>query len=123
MEFNIGMEENIAVLDLVGDLVAGTGEELEKHVAELIDKKCVNIIFQMNKINFMDSSGLKYCYKISRALSEKNGTLVFVQPNKAVGKVFHITGADRKLNLASSKADGLKLVRENINKAIQQGGT
>lgn len=118
MGFNIGMEDNIAVLDLVGDLVAGTGEELEKHVAELIEKKCVHIIFQMNRISFMDSSGLKCCVKISRALSEKNGMLVFVQPNGSVGKVFHITGADRKLSIATSKADGLKLVRENISKAV-----
>ena len=76
----------------------------------------------MNKVNFMDSSGLKYCFKISRELSEKNGKLVFVQPNEAVGKVFHITGADRKLSFADSKSGGLKLVRENISKSVQQGG-
>ena len=122
MEFNIGMEENIAILDLVGELVAATGEELEKHVSELMEKKCVNIIFQMNKINFMDSSGLKYCFKIGKELSEKNGMLVFVQPNEAVGKVFHITGADRKLSIVKSKADGLKLIRENINRTVGQGG-
>lgn len=114
MEFNIGMEDNVVVLDLAGNLIASTGEELKEHVEKLLKDNCVNIILQMSKIHFMDSSGLRFCFNINKMLSEKNGTLVFVQPNEAVSKVFHITGADKKLNITASKLDGMKLIQENI---------
>jgi len=114
MEFNIGMDGDIVIMGLTGDLVAGSIEEFKAQVSKLTDKNFVNILLELSKVGFMDSSGLGSCIAAHKLLKGKNGMIVFSQPNDSVGKVFRITRADQKLDIVTSKSDGIKKLQEKI---------
>ena len=114
MEINIGMDGDIVIMDLNGDLVASTAEELKTQVSKLNEKNFRYVLVDISKINFMDSSGLGACMAVHKSLSEKNGLLVLAKPSEAVAKVFRITRADQKLKVIPSKQEGIKLLHDAI---------
>jgi len=114
MEFNIGMDGDVVILGAAGDLVASTAEEFKSQISKLADKNFVNILLDMSNVNFMDSSGLGSCIAAHKLLDGKNGIIVFAQPNDSVSKIFRITRADQKLNIVSSKLEGIKRLHEKM---------
>jgi len=114
MEISIGMEGDVVIMDITGDLVASTAEELKSQVAKLGEKKFHYILADISKIGFMDSSGLGACMAVHKTLAEKNGLLVLAKPSEAVGKVFRITRADQKLKIAPTKQEGLRMIQNAI---------
>ena len=114
MEIGIGMDGDVVIMDITGDLVASTADELKTHISKLSEKKFNFVLADISKINFMDSSGLGACMAIHKALSEKNGLLVLARPTEAVAKVFRITRADQKIKVAPTKQDGIKMLHDAI---------
>lgn len=114
MEFNIGMEGDVVIIDIKGDLVASTAEEFKSQVSKLGEKKFYFILADLSNVNFMDSSGLGSCMAIHKSLSEKNGALVLARPTEGVAKVFRITRADQKLKVVPTKQDGIKAVQDAV---------
>lgn len=114
MEINIGMDGDTVVLDLSGDLVASSAEELKAQVAKLIEKNFRYVMLDMGKVGFMDSSGLGACMAVHKTLAEKSGLVVCAQPSDAVSKIFRITRADKKIAVAASRSDGIKALHDRI---------
>ncbi|GAF86750.1 unnamed protein product [marine sediment metagenome] len=112
MEIKIGMQDNVVVLSLAGDLVASSAENLINKVRELVRKKFTRIIIDMSKVNFMDSSGLGACMASYKALSAQNGILVITGPKETAKKIFRLTKADKKLNITPSKPEALKIIHQ-----------
>lgn len=114
MEINIGMDGDIVIVDITGDLVASTAEDFKGQILKLTEKNFNYILVDMSKINFMDSSGLGTCMAIHKLLNGKEGQLVCAKPNEAIAKVFRITRADQKLNIAATKNDGIKYLHTKL---------
>ncbi len=114
MEFNIGMDGDVVIMSITGDLVASSVEEFKSQVAKLADKKFHFILVEMSKVNFMDSSGLGACMAVHKMLSGKNGMMVLARPSEPVGKVLRLTRADQKLNIASTPRDGINVLHDAI---------
>lgn len=111
MDITLGsMDNDVVVVGLVGDLVAGTAEELKRQVEKLLQKKFNKILVELANVNFMDSSGLGACMSMHKMVAEHNGRIAFVKPNETVAKVFRITRADQKLALVKSKGEGHQLL-------------
>lgn len=120
MQINIGMDGDIVVMDLNGDLVASTAEELKSQVAKLTEKNFIYILMEMSKVTFMDSSGLGACMAVHKTMLDLKGALVCARPSEAVGKVFRITRADQKINIAATKQEGINLLMSKIIEARQK---
>lgn len=114
MEINVGMDGEVVVLDMTGDLVASTAEELKGQVSKLIEKNFNYVLLDMSKVNFMDSSGLGACIAAHKTLNENNGMFVCAKPSETVSKVFRVTRADSKLSIAPTRNDGVRLLHEKI---------
>lgn len=114
MEISIGMDGDVVIMDITGDLVASTADELKAQVSKLSEKKFHFVLADISKVTFMDSSGLGACMAVHKALLEKNGLLVLARPTEAVAKVFRITRADQKLKVVSAKQDGIKAIHDAI---------
>ena len=107
MEITLGsMDSDVVVVGLVGDLVAGTAEELKRQIEKLLQKNFNKILVELANVNFMDSSGLGACMALHKMVGEHKGRIAFVKPNDTVAKVFRITRADQKLALVKSKTEG-----------------
>ncbi|MDP2156709.1 MAG: STAS domain-containing protein [Nitrospirota bacterium] len=111
MEISISMEGDFVVADVAGDLVASTAEDLKAQMGKLIEKNFLFVILELSKVNFMDSSGLGACMAAHKAFIEKKGSLVCTKPSETVAKVFRVTRADQKLNMAGTRLDAIKFLQ------------
>ena len=67
MEILLEHVNGIDVLKLKGRLDASSAEDMKEQVSALARDKCVNLVIDMDAIEFVDSSGLG-CIAFSRSL-------------------------------------------------------
>lgn len=114
MEIKLEMDNEVVVLKLTGDLVAGTADDLKAQIAKLIEKKYLFILLDLGKVDFMDSSGLGACIAIMRDLSAVNGLLTCTGLKENIGKIFRMTRADRKIMIFDTRQDAVGALLEKM---------
>jgi len=119
MEINISMDGDIVVMDLAGDLVASTAEQLKAQVEKLADKHFNRILLDMSGVNFMDSSGLGMCMAVHKMLLQSGGLVVCARPSEAVAKIFRVTRADQKLRVIPDRGEGVRILHASATGAPQ----
>ena len=120
VEIKVGMDGDIVIVELTGDLVASTADQLKAQVSGLLSKNFRFVLLEMSKIGFMDSSGLGACMAAHKSLADKGGMLVCARPSEAVDKIFRITRADKKLAVTKTKDDGTKALLSKIIETRQK---
>ena len=114
MDIKIEMANDVVILIPTGDLVASTAEFFKSQVVKILEKRFVNILIDMSKIIFMDSSGLGACMSVNKSIAEQAGVMVCCGQNEAIVKVFKITHAIKRINVVESRQDGLDKVQDLI---------
>ena len=112
MEISIGMEGDVVVVDLTGDFVASAVEHFKAQMAKLMEKNFLFVVLNLDKVNFMDSSGLGACMAAHKAFQEKKGAVVCAKPSEAVAKIFRVTRADQKLKVSPTRPEAVKALQE-----------
>jgi len=115
MEIKVELDSDIIFLKLSGSLVASTLEQLKSQIQKLVDKKYVNIVFDMNRIDFVDSAGLGLCITTARELSAISGKLVCYGLNDNVQKLFKMTRADQKVAVMASRMSSFEYMLSRLN--------
>jgi anti-sigma B factor antagonist len=82
---------NFAVISLQGVLNASSAPQLKKHIDQSPDAQ--SMIIDLEKIDFLDSSGLGVLVGIARKKKESGASLKLANLNDRVKKVFEITQA------------------------------
>ena len=112
MDFKIEMANDVLVLIPGGNLVASETESFKSQVEKLLEKKFLYILLDMNRIVFMDSSGLGSVIAVNKLVNGSGGAFACAALQEGVGKVFRVTRADQKVAIASTQSDGLLLIQE-----------
>lgn len=124
MEIKVEVDSDIIFLKMTGSLVASTLEELKSQVQKLVDKKYVHIVFDLSRIDFVDSSGLGLCISTARDLVAVSGKLVCYGLKENVQKLFTMTRADQKIVVMATRMNAfdymLAILNENPPKATAQ---
>lgn len=115
MEIKVELDSDIIFLKLSGSLVANTLELLKSQIQKLVDKKYVNIVLDMSRIEFVDSSGLGLCITTARELSAVSGKLVCCGLNDNVLKLFKMTRADQKITVLASRMTAFEYMLSRLN--------
>lgn len=103
MEIKVEVDSEIIFLKLAGSLVASSIEELKSQVQKLVEKKYLHIVFDLSRVDFVDSSGLGLCISTSRELAAISGKLVCCGLKDNVQKLFTMTRADQKVAVMASR--------------------
>lgn len=106
------MKNNYQIIRLNGLLDAFSEATFRKVLGNLIDHTPVDMILDLSKIEFLDSSGLGALVQISKKLKDANLTLHIVT-NARVTQTVKLVRLDKFLSLHDSLDDALK----NINQA------
>jgi anti-sigma B factor antagonist len=114
MEFKI---EKLNIYTLIQVLE----EKLDTHIAPTLKSELVlisgngekNIILDLSKCRYCDSSGLSAILVANRLCKNANGTFVLTGLNDAVERLITISQLDTVLNITASVEDGVKLIRES----------
>ena len=83
---------DLAVVDLNGQLVAGTGDrQLNETINELVAKECRKIVINLAGVTRLDSSGLGELVAGFQLAQRFGSTMCFVKPEGPVYRVLEMT--------------------------------
>jgi anti-anti-sigma factor len=111
MDFNIENKNNSTLIQV-------QTEKLDTHVAPALKSELVlvsgkgekNIILDLKKCEYCDSSGLSAILVANRLCKNAGGTFVLCGLNDAVERLITISQLDTVLNITSSVSDAEKMI-------------
>jgi anti-anti-sigma factor len=110
MDIKTAVQGETAEITLAGDLVADSAEELQEQLASLGARGVSRFLLNLGSLNFIDSSGLNVFMGAHKQLRARQGRLVLLSPTEPVRRVLRITGAERKLEIAATREEGMALL-------------
>ena len=96
MDLNVLAEQKalgLYVVSLEGSLDTNTHMVLQEKVDNILKESPNTIAFDMEKLDYISSAGVRVVLKTRKALKENNGKLVFLKIQPQVKKVFDIINA------------------------------
>lgn len=78
MIMNEQKHNDIVIVDLSGRFIMADTPEVNKRVASLINEGCVQLIINMEKVTFIDSSACSTLISALKNMQSKSGRLVLV---------------------------------------------
>jgi anti-anti-sigma factor len=77
------------------------------HQFSNIGKQATDVLVDLSGVTFLASVGMHILIRTAKAVGERGGRLVILNPNAASRKVLHATGVDAIIAIAETEADAL----------------
>lgn len=114
MEFKIEKLENYTLIQVLE-------EKLDTHIAPTLKSELVlisgngekNIVLDLSKCRYCDSSGLSAILVANRLCKNANGTFVLTGLNDAVERLITISQLDTVLNITNTINDATGIINRN----------
>ncbi len=108
MQISENMIEGVMVLRLEGKLDTQCSPEAEEHLTRLIKAGETRIIVNLEKIDYISSSGLRVLLVAAKQLKAAGGQLRICGVNDFVKEVFEISGFATIIQTLETEAEALK---------------
>ena len=109
MKLNVRQIGHVAVVDLTGKITVGEGDAvLREGVFELLQSDQKQILLNLRKVPYIDSSGIGEmvaCYKAAR---DKNGTVKLLNPSEKVSDLLQITRLEEVFETYRDEKEALR---------------
>jgi anti-anti-sigma factor len=111
MDFTVNQDNGTAVVQVnVERLNASNAAEMKAELVILSKESVNNIVIDMSKSKYCDSSGLSAILMANRMCKDTNGKFVLCGLQTNVQKLIEIAQLDKVLTLASDKNEALGLI-------------
>ena len=109
MDFDVETTERdgVNVLTLRGEIDVYTAPQLRQTIVDLVDGGATNIVVDMRKVEFLDSTGLGVLVEGLRRIKSKDGDLSIVATQDKILKIFDITGLNKAFSLHASVEEAM----------------
>jgi anti-sigma B factor antagonist len=107
MELDIKSQRqgDACTLVLDGEVDVYTAPRLKEELVSLIQGGCTHVVVDLEKVAFIDSSGLGALVSALRRAREKDGTVRIVCTRESILKIFRITGLDKVFPIFSDASE------------------
>jgi anti-sigma B factor antagonist len=107
MELDIRSEQDgtACTITLEGEVDVYTAPRLKEELVSLIQGGCSHVIIDLERVSFIDSSGLGVLVSALRRAREKDGAVRIVCKRESILKIFRITGLDKVFPIFSDAAE------------------
>ncbi len=113
MEYSHEVKGDCLILRFNGDLIGENhGPELISIVNNQLSKDVIFCIVDLDKIRYINSSGIGVLITILTKFRNRGGEMVLVRPPKTVEKLLIITKLNTIFNIASNLDDAFSLLRK-----------
>ncbi|MBN2248132.1 MAG: STAS domain-containing protein [Coriobacteriia bacterium] len=104
MELDITTERTgeSCVIAVAGEVDVYTAPGLKREIGTALEDGCTDVIVDLERIGFIDSSGLGVLVSALRKAKEQGGTMRLVCTRESILKIFRITGLDKVFPLFAS---------------------
>ena len=103
-------EASIEHVRLTGDLDFNTSPEVRRELGKIADKRQLKVLIDLEKVNYIDSSGLATFIELFQKMKRFDGKLVLFNLNTTVRSVFEIAKLDTVFYLAETHEQALTIV-------------
>ena len=111
MDFTVTQANATAIVQVnVERLNASNASELKAELVLLNKKSINNIVIDLSKTKYCDSSGLSALLVANRLCKDTNGKFVLSGLQENVLKLIQIAQLDKVLNLAANRTDAIALI-------------
>ncbi len=92
MKLNVRQIGHVAVVDLVGKITVRDGDAvLREGVFKLLQSDQKQILLNLRKVPYVDSTGIGEMVACYKAVRDKNGTVKLLNPSEKVSDLLQIT--------------------------------
>jgi len=98
---------NAFLVGLDGEIDLYSAAQLKPELAALVEQDIKYIVINLEKVTYLDSTGLGILLGILKKLRERGGDLLIVAPSSRIVRVFEITGLVKIFNIYASEAEAL----------------
>ena len=81
----------VIITVLAERIIMFTAPEIREAILEAIKDKPLNVIINLGRVKYFDSSGIAVIFKVTHFMKEYNGNLRLTGVNKSLLKVLHNT--------------------------------
>jgi anti-sigma F factor antagonist len=111
VHIQMAIRKNRLFVRLKGELDQAVTEKLKVRISELIDKYEIKyVIFNFEKLNFMDSSGIGFIIGRYTQVKKRNGKIIVCSMNTLIERIFMLSGLKKICSVAASEDEADKMV-------------
>lgn len=107
MEINRRETGDIAVFDINGEIDLYNAPEIKDKIKEEMNKGKVNIIINLDKVSYIDSSGIGVLISSLSNLKKVGGALKLINVYASVRKVFELTKLTSFFDIYDNESDAV----------------
>jgi anti-sigma B factor antagonist len=112
MEVNISKQDDIEIVELVGEIDAKNAKDVQDQVLPLAQTGS-RILLDMSGLEYMSSAGLRMMLLIYRTVSGNNGRIVLVGLSENLQDMMSATGFLSFFTLSESRDAAIKTLKED----------
>jgi anti-sigma B factor antagonist len=112
IEITKALENDIAVLNVIGDIDASSSIELDSAISNSLEEGHKKILVDCKNLNYISSAGLGVFMSYIEEFETRKINLVLCNMNDKVLSVFEILGLDQLLKLTGNKDQAKKFLNE-----------
>ena len=106
LNVDVGENKSIHIVNLDGEIDAYTAPKVKDVLLPLVNKPDQKVEVNLEKINYMDSTGLGVFIGALKAAKENNSEIRLIQPQDKVLRLFTITGLDQVFTIDTKVRGG-----------------
>lgn len=85
-------DARVCVVSVEGEIDAATAPELEVALESAIHRGCLNLVIDLERVTYADSSALGLIVTLNRELQPRNGRLVLAGASRDVSRILELSG-------------------------------
>ncbi|RJQ28779.1 MAG: anti-sigma F factor antagonist [Peptococcaceae bacterium] len=99
MRLEMKVERNTLLVRPVGELDLGMAEDFRNTLDAVLDREAVkNLIFDLSRVTFIDSSGLGVMLGRYKRIARANGRVAVIGPQPQVRRILELSGLFQIMN-------------------------
>lgn len=115
-QYTAEREDSALLLTLVGELDLEASKSVQDVLNDaFLDPDCIDLIIDMSRLTFLDSSGLGIFVAVMQSLRDRGGSIYVAGCPPSISRAFAITRLDRLFHLAENVPDARAARQRNAN--------
>ncbi len=107
---SMDIKKDYLIVTLEGELDHHTSEEARKQIDSLYyDNNLLNMVLDLRKLNFMDSSGIGLIMGRYKNCKERHGNIAIVSTNPTIDRILKMSGLLKIINVYPSVEEAMNV--------------
>ena len=112
LTFNVGVRlsasyPGASIVDVEGEVDVLTSPRFKTALAEVVDAGASTVVVNLDKVQYMDSTGLGVLVSAMKRVRENDGIIVLTGLNPHLSKIFEITGLRKVFSVYATENEAL----------------